>query len=96
MPLVIIVSFKTYPLRGRPTYLYVRKRKWLEKQTGEIFVTTEAFKTLGQKVQLRKCSRSSRDTNQIDEALVLENLPSSNDKSAAHSRRPEATESLDK
>ena len=26
-----------FPLRGRPTYLHVRKRKWLDKDTGEIF-----------------------------------------------------------
>jgi len=25
------------PLRGRATYLYVRKRKWLDQDTGEIF-----------------------------------------------------------
>lgn len=26
-----------YPIRGRATYLHVRKRKWLDKDTGEIF-----------------------------------------------------------
>lgn len=26
-----------FPLRGRATYLHVRKRKWLDKDTGEIF-----------------------------------------------------------
>lgn len=26
-----------YPIRGRATYLLVRKRKWLDKDTGEIF-----------------------------------------------------------
>ena len=26
-----------FPLRGRATYLHVRKRKWLDKSTGEIF-----------------------------------------------------------
>lgn len=26
-----------YPLRGRPTYLHVRKRKWLDKSSHEIF-----------------------------------------------------------
>lgn len=26
-----------YPLRGRPTYLHVRKRKWLDKSSNEIF-----------------------------------------------------------
>lgn len=26
-----------YPLRGRPTHLYLRKRKWLDKESGEIF-----------------------------------------------------------
>ena len=26
-----------FPIRGRSTYLHVRKRKWLDKATGEIF-----------------------------------------------------------
>ena len=26
-----------YPIRGRATYLHVRKRKWLDKPTDEIF-----------------------------------------------------------
>ena len=26
-----------FPLRGRATYLHMRKRKWLDKDTGEIF-----------------------------------------------------------
>lgn len=26
-----------YPIRGRATYLHVRKRKWLDKDSGEIF-----------------------------------------------------------
>lgn len=26
-----------YPIGGRATYLHVRKRKWLDKSTGEIF-----------------------------------------------------------
>ena len=26
-----------FPLRGRPTYIHIRKRKWLDKSTGEIF-----------------------------------------------------------
>ena len=26
-----------FPIRGRSTYLHVRKRKWLDKDTGEIF-----------------------------------------------------------
>lgn len=26
-----------FPIRGRSTYLHVRKRKWLDKETGEIF-----------------------------------------------------------
>ena len=26
-----------YPIRGRATYLHVRKRKWLDRSTGEIF-----------------------------------------------------------
>lgn len=26
-----------FPIRGRATYLHVRKRKWLDKETGEIF-----------------------------------------------------------
>lgn len=26
-----------FPLRGRATFLHVRKRKWLDKDTGEIF-----------------------------------------------------------
>ena len=26
-----------FPLRGRSTYLHVRKRKWLDKSNGEIF-----------------------------------------------------------
>ncbi|MBT9896736.1 transposase family protein, partial [Phocaeicola massiliensis] len=26
-----------YPIRGRATYLHVRKRKWLDKSSNEIF-----------------------------------------------------------
>ena len=26
-----------FPIRGRATYLHVRKRKWLDKESGEIF-----------------------------------------------------------
>lgn len=26
-----------YPMRGRPVYLHMRKNKWLDKATGEIF-----------------------------------------------------------
>ncbi len=26
-----------FPLRGRATFLHIRKRKWLDKSTGEIF-----------------------------------------------------------
>ena len=30
-------TIRDFPLRGRATYLHVRKRKWLDKDTGEIF-----------------------------------------------------------
>lgn len=30
-------TIQDFPIRGRATYLHVRKRKWLDKQTGEIF-----------------------------------------------------------
>lgn len=30
-------TIQDYPIRGRSTYLHVRKRKWLDKSTGEIF-----------------------------------------------------------
>lgn len=30
-------SIQDFPIRGRATYLHVRKRKWLDKATGEIF-----------------------------------------------------------
>ena len=30
-------SIQDFPLRGRATYLHVRKRKWLDKDTGEVF-----------------------------------------------------------
>ena len=30
-------TIRDFPLRGRSTYLHVRKRKWLDKDTGEIF-----------------------------------------------------------
>ena len=30
-------SIQDYPLRGRATYLHLRKRRWLDKQTGEFF-----------------------------------------------------------
>ena len=30
-------SIQDFPIRGRATYLHVRKRKWLDKDTGEIF-----------------------------------------------------------
>lgn len=30
-------TIQDFPIRGRATYLYVRKRKWLDKASGEIF-----------------------------------------------------------
>ena len=30
-------SIQDFPLRGRSTFLHVRKRKWQDKDTGEIF-----------------------------------------------------------
>lgn len=30
-------TIQDFPIRGRDTYLYVRKRKWLDKDSGEIF-----------------------------------------------------------
>jgi len=30
------VEIQDFPLRGKPVYLHVRKRKWLEEQTGLI------------------------------------------------------------
>ena len=30
-------TIQDYPIRGRATYLHVRKRKWLDKATGEVF-----------------------------------------------------------
>ena len=30
-------TIQDYPIRGRATYLHVRKRKWLDKAAGEIF-----------------------------------------------------------
>ena len=30
-------TIQDYPIRGRATYLHVRKRKWQDKATGEIF-----------------------------------------------------------
>jgi len=30
-------SIQDFPLRGRATYLHVRKRKWYDKDTGEVF-----------------------------------------------------------
>lgn len=30
-------TIRDFPLRGRSTYLHVRKRKWLDKKSGEIF-----------------------------------------------------------
>ena len=30
-------TIQDYPIRGRATYLHVRKRKWLDRSTGEIF-----------------------------------------------------------
>lgn len=30
-------TIQDYPLRGRATYLHVRKRKWLDQDTGELF-----------------------------------------------------------
>ena len=31
------VVIQDFPLRGRATHLHVRKRKWLDKSTGEVF-----------------------------------------------------------
>lgn len=30
-------SIQDFPIRGRSTYLHVRKRKWLDEDSGEIF-----------------------------------------------------------
>ena len=30
-------TIRDFPIRGRATYLHVRKRKWLDKTTGETF-----------------------------------------------------------
>ena len=30
-------TMQDFPIRGRATYLHVRKRKWLDKDSGEIF-----------------------------------------------------------
>ena len=30
-------TIRDFPIRGRATYLHVRKRKWLDRGTGEIF-----------------------------------------------------------
>lgn len=30
-------TIQDFPIRGRSTYLHVRKRKWLDKDSGEIF-----------------------------------------------------------
>jgi transposase len=30
-------TIQDYPIRGRATYLHVRKRKWLDKSSNEIF-----------------------------------------------------------
>lgn len=30
-------TIRDFPIRGRAMYLHVRKRKWLDKSTGEIF-----------------------------------------------------------
>lgn len=30
-------EIRDFPIRGRATYLHVRKRKWLDKSSGEIF-----------------------------------------------------------
>ena len=30
-------AIQDFPIRGRATYLHVRKRKWLDKETGELF-----------------------------------------------------------
>ncbi|WP_303033680.1 transposase family protein [uncultured Duncaniella sp.] len=30
-------AIQDFPIRGRATYLHVRKRKWLDQTTGEIF-----------------------------------------------------------
>ena len=30
-------TIQDFPVRGRATYIHIRKRKWLDKETGEIF-----------------------------------------------------------
>ncbi len=30
-------TIRDFPIRGRATYLHVRKRRWLDKETGELF-----------------------------------------------------------
>ena len=29
-----------FPLRGKPMYLHIRRRKWLEKSTGKVFTNS--------------------------------------------------------
>ena len=35
--LFTLTPIQDYPIRGRATYLHVRKRKWLDKSSNEIF-----------------------------------------------------------
>ena len=32
-----MLPYRTIPLRGRPVYLHMRKNKWWDKKTNEIF-----------------------------------------------------------
>jgi len=34
------VEIQDFPLRGKPVYFYVRRRKWTDKQTGKVYSTT--------------------------------------------------------
>ena len=39
-----------FPLRGRPVYLHIRRRKWLEKHTGKVITNSYDVTHLGTQI----------------------------------------------
>ena len=39
-----------FPLRGKPVFLHIRRRKWLEKSTGKVFTNSYDLTNLGTQI----------------------------------------------
>ena len=63
-------SIQDFPIRGRSTYLHVRKRKWLDKESGEIFsweILAEENKAIRAHRARRKAARTRAEKDLVGE-----------------------------